>query len=175
MYFITFLPILNWSQSAIKYVLLHFLLSIPVGMTLVQMCITSQLHCFDNCNKLINALPISNFTSLPSNFKNATIWPFETALNKMLGGKWVAFIMRLKVPWIVAHQALRDLTPVCLLGGLLCRLPSDSRCFRYIRSSSASPFLRMQLLPLSQSIPQFLSFPIQHLLLLLTRWYTLAS
>lgn len=89
---------------------------------------------------MLSLSPISLLYPLIS--KIPPSWPFETALNKMLQGKWVAFIMRLKFPWIAAHQALRDLTPVSLLGGLLHRFPNDSRCFRFAGSSSAFHFCR---------------------------------
>lgn len=53
---------------------LHFLLSVPSSMILVQMCITFQLY-HDNCNKVITH-SLSSFTSVPSVFQNATIVTF---------------------------------------------------------------------------------------------------
>lgn len=72
---------------------------------------------------MLSLSPISLLSPLIS--KMPPSWPFETALNKMLRGKWVAFIMRLKFPWIAAHQALRDLTPSACLAVCDATLPMN--------------------------------------------------
>lgn len=70
---------------------------------------------------MLSLSPISLLSLLIS--KMPPSWPFETALNKMLWGKWVAFIMSLRFPWIVWYQALRDLTPSASLAVCCAAFP----------------------------------------------------
>lgn len=155
--------------------LLHFLLSIPSGMALVQMCITSQPYCWDNCTKLINAPPISNFNSLPSTFQNATIVTFWNCTEQRCFKK-----SELNSWWdpnsLESHQALHDLAPDCLFGCLLHRFLNNSRCFRHIIYSLFFTFLQMKF---------FSTFKVHSLIpflllsnlpfFFMTRWYTLSS
>lgn len=148
----------NWSQNAIKYMLLHFLLSIPAGMTLVQLCVTSQLHCFDNCNKLINALPVSNFTSLPSNLKNAIIVTFWNCTEQNISRKMSCIHNETQIPL--------NSTPGPIWSGHclpLCPLyhfPRDSRCVRYIKYCFYSPFRKCSFFHFCNPFPNpFLLYP----------------
>lgn len=112
---------------------------------------------------LFPILPLSSLIS-----KMPLLWPFQTALNKMLRGKWIAFIMRPKFPWI-AHQILHDLTSVCLFGcfTVVPMTPNASDT-----SNIHCPLHFCKCNSFHFQIPFSYPFLLSNFYFFMTRWYT---